>query len=388
MMETLKGPRIGAKQHFIAVLEASGILNRELEHLPDAEQLTERRNSGEGLTRPELSVLLSYSKIVTYQHLLASDLPEDEYLSRELVRYFPAALQARFADVMHDHRLKREIIATQVTNSMINRMGVSFAMRMSEDTDAEPAVVAKAFTIAREIFAAREFWAEVESLDSRVSAALQTMAMRAMWNLLRQATRWVLNRRGSRMDIKHMVERLAPGLSVMQKSMQLAGTPEELAGLAAGEAAYLEGGFPAALARRTILLQRLFPVLDVVETAAHRKMDVESVARIYFGLGESLRLKWLQEQLENLPVEGQWHALARANLRDELYSIQNILVESVLREEGKRADAHVRWMKAHRGQTEKVCGMLNDMINLPAMDYATVAVAIRALGNMLKSNGT
>jgi glutamate dehydrogenase len=190
------------------------------------------------------------------------------------------------------------------------------------------------------------------------------------------------------MDIKHMVERLAPGLSVMQKSMQLEGSPEELAGLAAAEAAYLEGGFPAALARRTILLQRLFPVLDVVETAAHRKMDVENVARIYFGLGESLRLKWLQEQLENLPVEGQWHALARANLRDELYSIQNILVESVLREEGKRADAHVRWMKAHRAQTEKVCGMLNDMINLPAMDYATVAVAIRALGNMLKSNGT
>jgi len=387
MMETLKGPRIGAKQHFISVLEANGTLNRELEHLPDDEQLTERRNRGEGLTRPELSVLLSYSKIVTYQQLLASDLPEDAYLSRELIRYFPAALQTRFADVMQQHRLKREIIATQVTNSMINRMGVSFALRMSEDTGAEPPDVAKAFTIARQIFGAREFWAEVESLDSKVSAALQTMAMRAMWSLLRQATRWVLNRRRSRLDIQHMVDRLAPGLSIMHRSMQSEGTPEELAGLAAEERVYLDGGFPPALARRTVLLQRLFPVLDVVETAAHRKIDVESVASIYFGLGESLRLKWLQEQLENLPVEGQWHALARAILRDELYSVQNILVENVLREEGKRADAHVRWMKTHRNETERVTGMLNDMISLPAMDYATVSVAVRALGNMLNANG-
>jgi glutamate dehydrogenase len=202
-----QGPRIGAKQHFISVLEAAGTLNRELEHLPDDEQLTERRNRGEGLTRPELSVLLSYSKILLYQQLLASDLPEDPYLSRELIRYFPAALQVRFADVMQDHRLKREIIATQVTNSVINHAGVSFTLRMSEDTGAEPANVAKAFTIAREIFAAREFWAEVESLDDKVSAALQTMAMLAMWILLRQATRWVLNRRGSRLDIKHMVDR-------------------------------------------------------------------------------------------------------------------------------------------------------------------------------------
>ena len=387
MMETLKGPRIGAKQHFISVLEANGTLNRGLEHLPDDEQLTERRNRGEGLTRPELSVLLSYSKILTYQQLLASDLPEDAYLSRELIRYFPAALQSRFADIMQEHRLKREIIATQVTNSMINRMGVSFALRMSEDTGAEPADVAKAFTIARQIFGARDFWAEVESLDSKVSAALQTKAMRTMWSLLRQATRWVLNRRRSRLDIQHMVDRLAPGLSIMQKSMQSEGTQEELAVLAAEERVYLDGGFPAALARRTVLLQRLFPVLDVVETAAHRKMDVESVASIYFGLGESLRLKWLQEQLENLPVEGQWHALARANLRDELYSVQNILVENVLRDEGKRADAHMRWMKTHQQETEKVSGMLNDMFNLPAMDYATVSVAVRALGNMLNSSG-
>jgi len=109
MMETLKGPRMGSKQHFVAKMEEQGIINRQLEFLPDDDQLTERRTRGEGLTRPELSVLLSYAKIVVYQQLLASDLHQDPYLSRELIRYFPQPLQERFAPIMEEHRLRREI---------------------------------------------------------------------------------------------------------------------------------------------------------------------------------------------------------------------------------------------------------------------------------------
>ena len=383
MMETLKGPRLGAKQHFISVLENDGILDRQLEFLPDDEELTERRNRGEGLTRPELSVLLSYSKIVLYQQLLASDLPEDSYLSRELIRYFPLALQKSLSDVMQEHRLKREIIATQVTNSMINRMGVSFTLRMQEDTGAKPAAVAKAFTIAREVFNAREFWAEVEALDNKVSAKLQTDAMLAMWNLLRQATRWVLNRRGHSLDINEVVGRIAPGMTAMQKQIQSSASEEELSIVELEEKAYLAGGFSAELSRRIVMLHRLFPILDVVETAAQRKMEVESVARVYFGLGRSLHMKWLREQFESLPVSGQWHALARANLRDELFSIQNTLVENILQEQGKRQDAVPRWISNRQSDVDKVVAMLSDMVNLPAMDYATASVAVRSLGALV-----
>jgi len=385
IMETLKGPRIGAKQHFISVLESQGILDRQLEHLPDDETLTERRNRGEGLTRPELALLLSYSKIVLYQQLLASDLPEDSYLSGELIRYFPLAVQKRLAGVMQEHRLKREIISTQVTNSIVNRMGVSFVLRMQEDTGAEPAAVAKAFTIAREIFDAREFWAAVESLDNRVSSELQTSALLAMWNLLRQATRWVLNLRGRQLDINQMVARLAPGLSVMLKSGQVTASEGELDVLKIEEQKYVDGGFPPDLARRTILLHRLFPILDVVETSAQRKMDVREVARVYFCLGDCLRLKWLREEFENLPVEGQWHALARANLRDELFSLQNNLVEHVLRQQGNRQDAVALWCAAHASHVDKIVSMMSDMERLPAMDYATASVAVRSLDTLAQA---
>jgi glutamate dehydrogenase len=141
------------------------------------------------------------------------------------------------------------------------------------------------------------------------------------------------------------------------------------------------------LARRTILLHRLFPILDVVETSAQRKMDVRDVARVYFCLGESLRLKWLREQFENLPVEGQWHALARANLRDELFSLQNNLVEHVLRHQGNRQDAVARWCATHAKHVDKIVSMMSDMERLPAMDYATASVAVRSLDTLAKVTG-
>ncbi|MDZ4730962.1 MAG: NAD-glutamate dehydrogenase [Xanthomonadales bacterium] len=386
MMETMKGPRMGSKQHFVAVMEGRGILNRQLEFLPEDEQLTERRTRGEGLTRPELSVLLSYSKIVVYQQLLASDLHEDAYWSRELIRYFPLPLQKRFADTMEEHRLRREIIATQVTNSMVNRMGVSFSLRMQEDTSATPAGVAKAFTIAREIFNAREFWAEVESLDNMVPAEEQTHALLTMWNVLRQATRWVLIRRGGRLDVQEMVERWSPGLKAMEKSIHSILSPTDSGAMELKRQSCLEAGLPEQLASRIALLEFILPALDVVETAAQRKLAVQDVAEVYFRLGELLHLKWLREQLESLPVKGQWHAHARAILRDELFSHHNQLVDTILRESGRSKDAVSNWISKHQSRVNPVISFMKEMAALPEMDYATLSVAVRSLGQMLESD--
>ncbi len=169
--------------------------------------LTERKTRGLGMTRPELSVLLSYDKIRLYQQLLDSDVPEDPYLSKELVRYFPAPLHDKYAEHMQRHRLKREIIATAVTNSTVNRMGATFMMRMQEDTGQGPAAIAKAYTAAREILGARELWAQIEALDSKVAENTQVDAILQIWSLLRHITRWLLNRPGGTLEIAANVER-------------------------------------------------------------------------------------------------------------------------------------------------------------------------------------
>ena len=383
MMETLTGARLGAKQHFIAVLESEGILDRDLEKLPHDEELTRRRGIGLGMSRPELSVLLSYSKIMLYRQLLDSDVPEDPWLSQELQRYFPEPLQEKYHAYMGGHRLKREIIATQVTNSLVNRMGASFALRMHEDTGASAAEVARAFTIAREIFNAREFWGRIEALDNKVSSESQTDATLAMWNLLRQTTRWVLNQSREKLDIKESIERLVPGMQVLGKKISRSLNETEKQQVQNRAEPLIEDGMPKKLAVQAASLHLLYPALDVVETAARRKDDVLRVATVYFGLGDRLGLKWLRESAEKLPVAGQWHAHARGGLRDELYSQHRRLAGRVLDTFPDAQDPVVSWAESNHDAVEQISLMLNDMQNLPSMDYATVSVAVRSLDSLL-----
>ncbi|MCP4048090.1 MAG: NAD-glutamate dehydrogenase [Gammaproteobacteria bacterium] len=383
MMEVLTGARLGAKQHFITVLENEGILDRDLEQLPHDEELTRRRGSGLGLYRPELSVLLSYSKIMLYRQLLDSDVPEDSWLSEELRSYFPKPIQEKYTSYMDGHRLKREIIATQVTNSLVNRMGASFALRMHEDTGATAAEVSRAFTIAREIFRARDFWASIEALDNKVESKVQISAILEMWNLLRQATRWVLNQADDKLDIRESIERLAPGLRVLEKKIRQSLNAVEKAQVEDRVGPLIEGGMPKTLANWAASLHLLYPALDVVEMAARRKTDVSSAATVFFGLGKSLGLNWLRRSVEKLSVEGQWHALARGNLRDELYSQHRMLAGRVLEAFPNEKDPLKRWLKDNAADVERISIMLKDMQTLGAMDYAVASVAVRSLDQLL-----
>ena len=385
MMEVLTGARLGAKQHLISVLESEGILDRDLEKLPHDEELTRRRGSGQGLYRPELSVLLSYSKIMLYRQLLDSDVPEDPWLSTELVRYFPVPLQEKYASYMDGHRLKREIIATQVSNGMVNRMGASFALRMCEDTGATAAKVARAFTIAREIFRTREFWKRIEALDNKVESRYQTDATLAMWNLLRQATRWVLNQSGKDLDIQASIERLAPGLEALEKTIQRSLNDSEKEGVQQRAEPLIDGGMPKTLALRAASLHLFYPALDVVETAARREADVGDVATVFFGLGDKLHLKWLRENVNNLPVDGQWHAYARGNLRDELYSQHRKLAGRVLDAYPDSKKPVEDWIASNGGNVERILLMMSDMRNQQTVDYATVSVAVRSLEQLLQA---
>src|SRR5690606_32217343 len=216
LMERMSVPRLGSKQHFIQVLESRGQLDRQIEFLPTDAEFAERRARNRGLTRPELAVLLSYAKLVAFEQLLQSDIPEDPYLSRELQRYFPQPLQAKYARAMEQHRLKREIIATAVTNSTINRMGATFLLRMQEDTGRTPAEVAKAYTVTRETLEARSLWAQIDALDGRVAESVQIDALQVIWALQRSFTRWLLSRPGALPDIASAVERYHGGFQAIR----------------------------------------------------------------------------------------------------------------------------------------------------------------------------
>src|SRR5690606_39706253 len=322
---------LGSFGHFMRTLEAQGLLDRSIEFLPSDAELAERKARGLGLTRPELSVLLSYDKIVVFNQMLDSDVPEDPYLGKELLRYFPKALQDRYAKDMENHRLRREIIATAVTNSTINRMGATFLLRMQEDTGQSAGQIAKAFTVSREVLQARDLWAAIDALDLKVPESAQLDALMEIWHLQRNITRWLLNRPdGGRLEIAEKVERYAGGVAALRAALDRLLPEESAQSLAADRARWQELGFPADLANAFASLPYLAYALDIVEISIERGMPVDKVAAAFFGLGGALHTKWLLEAVESLPVEGRWHAQARGVLRDELQAQQRALVGQVL----------------------------------------------------------
>ncbi|MBS3896668.1 NAD-glutamate dehydrogenase [Silanimonas sp.] len=385
LMERMSVPRLGSFQHLIRTLESQGLLDRAIEFLPTDAEFSERRSRGLGLTRPELSILLSYDKIVIFNQLLDSDVPEDPYLSRELQRYFPKPLQERYAADMEGHRLRREIIATAVTNSMVNRMGSTFVLRMQEDTGETPAAIAKAYTVAREILNARDWWSAIDAADLKVPEAAQIDALMAIWHLLRQYTRWLLNRPGEELQIAAMVARYADALGELRQGLPSVLPVEARAHFTASAETWARKGFDEALAADFASLPFLAYGPDIAAIALQRGLPVGKVAAVYFLLSETLHSKWLMDQVEQLPVDGRWHAQARSALRDELQQQQSVLVGQVLGGLGARqaaAEAVAAWL-ASRGQgLRHTLAMFADMRTLRNMDYATLLVAVRRLGQI------
>ncbi len=380
LMEHMAVKRLGSFGHLIRTLEAEGLLDRGIEYLPSNAELVERKARGLGLTRPELAILLSYDKIKIYQQLLDSDVPEDAYLSRELVRYFPEPLHAGYAAHMQRHRLKREIIATAVTNTLVNRMGASFMLRMQEDTGQGAASIAKAFTIAREVILARELWAEIEELDGTVTDAVQIDAVLAVWELVRSLTRWLLNRPGGALDIADQVERYSDGFSEVRAAIPHS-LPE------AGRKAHaelverwLQAGLPEALARQLAALPALILALDVVEVAHDSKQTIARVAHTFFELGAALELDWMRGRIEELPVESRWHAQARGALRDELAHQHRQLAVQVLAS-GLSVE---QWLAREDAGLRYTLGMLGEIRALP-LDYPIASVAVRRLAQLAQA---
>ena len=373
--------RLPEHRHLIRQLERAGELNRALEFLPDDETLTERQRAGMGLTRPELAVLLSYGKIWLNHHLLESDVPEDPYLAGELTRYFPKAVSARFAPEIAQHRLRREIISTATTNSLVNRMGPAFVLMLQEETGATPARITRAWTAAREVFDMRALWTRIEALDNQVAARAQYEMMDASAGLLRHITCWLLARR-EELSVDAAVEQLREGVRELTSGI----TDVVTGGWRERHDAILKqhttAGVPVGIAQHVAALDALDAALDIVELAAARRLSVMVVARAWFDLGVSLGLDWLRGRVEALQTDGSWQAVARTELRNGLQRTHRALVEKALTSRGS-ADARVAaWLATGGAPLARWRQMLEDL-RTGGGDFATLSVGAEALRKLV-----
>jgi glutamate dehydrogenase len=388
--ESQAADRIEEHAYLIRLLERSGALNRALEFLPGEEELTSRRAASRGLMRPEIAVLLAYSKITIYNALIESDVAQDAYLGKELESYFPTPLRKDYKKLMVKHRLCREIIATAITNSIVNRMGPTFAHRLREETGANMSMVARAYTIARETYDMRGIWTDIEALDNEVPAAVQTAMITRTARLLRHATRWLLDHMRRRLDIAARVAELAPGLRTLMEHVEDILPAQELEDFTKAQDKFLAVGVPKALARKIAALDPLYAAMDIIDVAAESGLGVETAARAYFKLGARLQINWLHEQVEQLQAHGHWQAVARGSLREDLYTQQRRLTAQVLAGFGKNDDIDrclEKWIDAHHDIVNHTQRVIGDMkTTAGSLDFPTLSVALQEIRKLAQNH--
>jgi len=258
----------------------------------------------------------------------------------------------------------------------------TFVSRTQQDTGADVATIARAYSIAREVFDVREMWQGIEALDNKAAAAVQYGMVGDTIGLIRQATYWLIQRHRTALGIEQQVARLRPGIR------ELARTPlqwlegSDRSGFEARASELARAGVSADLTRRIAACHALQCAPDIVELAHSRKLTEDAAARAYFGIGAHFGLDWLRTHIEGLDVAGHWHAVARGSLREGLFEVHRNLAQKVL-ESSRQSDpgkAVERWLDRHRAEADHARAVINDIrAQTTAIDFASLSVALQAV---------
>ncbi len=372
-------------RRLIDQLVARGILDRDIEFLPSDSALAQRYSVGEGLSSPELAVLLAYAKISVTDDLNESALSADAWFERDLRSYFPPQIVDRFADRLAAHPLKRQIIGTLVTNELINRGGITAVFRAAEETGASPVEIAKAFAVASQVFDFPSLWARIEVLDRESGISAQRELIVEARRLLDRAARWLLQTRGGSINVAAEVERFAAPMARLSPLIPELLVGNERARLERRTAEFVAKGAPADLAREVASQLDEFALLDVVEIARASNLEPEEVGRLYFAVSERYEVDLLLHRITGLPRADRWATLARSALRSDLYTALAGLTTSVLRltPDGlEPVERIARWESTNSEGLARARTTLDEILALESQDAATLSVALRTIRNL------
>ncbi|WP_435199629.1 NAD-glutamate dehydrogenase [Janibacter sp. GS2] len=378
------GAMLGVHERLMEGLAERGELDRELEFLPSRTEVQERAEAGTGLSSPELSVLVAYSKMALKSDLLESDLPDDPATERQLREYFPTPLRERYSEDLAGHPLRREIVTTAVANDLVNRGGITFVQRAVEETSATSVQVARAFLVSREVFGLDDFVARVEALDTIVPTRVQTRLYLELRRLMDRSVRWFLSARPGRLQVGQEIERFA---EVADRARTV---PDLLRGTQADRWAHktqelIDDGVPGELARHAATLIDLYSLLDIVDLTHDTGRSLQEVAETYFMLSDTFGVDELLVLVTGLPREEQWDALARGALRDDLYATLQTLTRSVLEREGSGPqERFAEWSREHDEAVARVSAQLAGIRQLAAPGVAALSVALRTLRSVTR----
>jgi glutamate dehydrogenase len=379
-------PMVDVHARYLRSLEVEGLINRALEFLPTDKQITERAAAGFGLTTPEFAVLLAYTKHTNTAEVLLSDLPDDPYVQRELVRYFPRALQNRFAAAMPGHRLRREIIATALTNEMVNRAGTSFDFRMTDETGASVADITRAHIVAGDLFGLGPWWDAIDGLDNVVGADCQFDLFLDLRRLVERGVLWLLRRRRPPLDLAATVAAFAPGIEELAVGLRAIVPGAMGTAMADVLEARLKADVPTELAERSAAWPLLHTAFDIVEVAQARGRSALDAASVYWGLFAGLDVAWLWDRVGALPRTDRWQSHARAAQRDDMMATLRDLADDALRSGDvftSPADLVESWLAANDRGVRRVLDVFTEIRTGNVFNLTTLSVALRQLRNLV-----
>jgi glutamate dehydrogenase len=367
-------------QRFMAWLEDSDKLDRELEFLPTDDQLNERLNRNQCLwTRPELAVLVCYSKVMLKEALLHADLLSEPWLARSVANAFPSELFSQYSEAVAEHQLRAEIIATQLANDLVDRMGFSFCFRQMESTGVSAGEVVRAYTMAINILGIDQLWLEIES-DTYLAADVQLDLLHMVIRLVRRTTRWFLRNRRLSLDCGLIIEQFTEPMLAIIEHIKKRDQPEWVELWEMEKDALIARQVNPLLAARLAASDSLFLSLGIVDTAVMQQKSIEHAADLYFTLGEYLSLDWFMAQIIALQSENRWQDLARESYVDDLESQRRRLTSTLLGSGVETVQSLLEgWQVSQQPLISRWQMMIRDLRRGGAPDFAMISVALREL---------
>lgn len=377
----------GLYQIYLKELELSGIVNRVVEYLPDERQLADRKSAGLGLTSPELAILLAYTKIHIKNEILKSDVSEDPFLKKILANAFPTQLNKLYSQSLLEHPLRREIIATQLSNSIVNDMGITFVYRMQAETGATVGEIIRAQFVAATVFDIHQIQKSIDSLGFKFPASSQYELLHHLRTLTNLATRWFLSGNRLQGDLAKIIshyskqirslEQVVPLLMVGVTKTYLTNTIEH----------FTQAGYSKDIGVRVAVARAMYTSLNIIEVATQNHFDLMLAASVYFHVGSHFNLVWFRDQIASDNREGHWNNMARLTLRDELDILQKQLTVAIIHHNKKEKDADKlinAWAAKNHRALERWTKILELLHSASSIDYSMFFIALRQFSGWVR----
>ena len=333
-MESTAARDIDVHSRIMSTMERAGRLDRAVEDLPSNDDMFALRQQRLGLTRPELSVILAYAKLWVFDALVNSAVPDDPVYERELFAYFPEALRG-FTKPVVSHQLRREIIATRVSNEIMDTCGVAFLQRTIEMTGGDFPAMALAYETARGVYELAEFAGAINKLDNKASAKLQTELYLEASYLLREQVFHLLNdsefeETAAKHGVKSIVQKYRAPVSELKKALPKILGAEDCAALEERVEKWRAEGATAALAKEAASLPLLEHAFDIVDLGSESGWSNPGVGALYFAVGREYYFDALRDKARNEPPADHFDRISVRQFAEDLGGLQRALTRKVI----------------------------------------------------------